>query len=101
MGRLFNLFVQMFAVKGYLDTQCGYKCFTSQSAEKLFEMQKIWGWGFDVEILMLCKQINLHVEEMPISWHHQLDSKVRVFSSTFSIIKEVLLTRIRILSKKY
>ena len=101
MGRLFNLFVQIFAVKGYLDTQCGYKCFTSQSAEKLFGMQKIWGWGFDVEILMLCKQFHLHVEEMPVSWDHQLDSKVRVLSSTFSIIMEVLVTRIRILSKKY
>ena len=66
MGRLFNLFVQIFAVKGYLDTQCGYKCFTSQSAENYLEsFTKIWVgdlmWNFDVS-----KQFHLHVEEMPV-----------------------------------
>ena len=101
MGRVFNLFVQIFAVYGYFDTQCGYKCFTSKSAEQLFGMQKIWGWGFDVEILMLCKKYQLNVKEIPINWDHQLDSKVKVFNSTISIIKEVLLTRFRILSNKY
>ena len=101
MGRFFNLFVQVFAVKGYLDTQCGYKCFTSKCAEQIFAIQKIWGWGFDVEILMLCKRYQFNVEEIPINWHHQLDSKVNVFNSTISIVQDVLLTKYRILSNKY
>ena len=38
-GRLFNWFVRVIAVPGIQDTQCGYKCFTKESAEYLFQKQ--------------------------------------------------------------
>ena len=36
MGRVYNTLTRLFAVPGVSDTQCGFKCFTGQAADKLF-----------------------------------------------------------------
>ena len=48
MGRAFNKTVQLLAVRGLQDTQCGFKCFSAAAANELFPLQRTTGWGFDV-----------------------------------------------------
>ena len=36
MGRIFNWVVRLLAVRGFQDTQCGFKCFTSEAADAPF-----------------------------------------------------------------
>ena len=38
IGKAGNLFIQLFAIKGIKDTQCGFKCFSDEAAEKIFLM---------------------------------------------------------------
>src|SRR2546422_3217766 len=47
MGRFFNLLVQVFVLRGIKDTQCGFKGFRGEAAEKLFSMQKVEGFSFE------------------------------------------------------
>ena len=77
MGRIFNLIVRLFAVHGFRDTQCGFKCFSSDRAFDLFNLQNINGFAFDVEILYLAKKHSLLVEEVHIDWFFSSESKVR------------------------
>ncbi|MEP7235540.1 MAG: glycosyltransferase [Ignavibacteriota bacterium] len=48
MGRFFNMLVQLFVFRGIKDTQCGFKGFRGEVAEKLFSMQKVMGFSFGV-----------------------------------------------------
>ena len=76
VGRLGNLFIRIILIKGIWDTQCGFKCFSEESAEKIFPLVKIKGWGFDVESLVLAQRFNYRIKEVPIFWSNSFFSHV-------------------------
>lgn len=95
VGRFYNWFVNMLINSGFKDTQCGFKCFTSNSAELLFEHQVVNGWAFDVEILMLAKKCNMTMIEIPIQWHHNADSRLRLGPAAIEMIRDTLVVKVR------
>lgn len=76
MGKTFNLLVQSIVLPGLQDTQCGFKMFKRDIARKVFLALTIPGFGFDVEMLYLAKRAGAEIQEVPVSWHNVLDSKV-------------------------
>ena len=101
MGRVFNGVVRMLAVRGFQDTQCGFKCFRAEVADQLFRLQRTRGMGFDVEILFLAVKRGFSIEEMPIDWYHQDISKVRPGVDTIDMLKDTIVIRLRDLTGKY
>ena len=101
MGRVFNGVVRLLAVRGFQDTQCGFKCFRAEVAEQLFRLQRTRGMGFDVEILFLAVKRGFSIEEMPIDWYHQDISKVRPGVDTIDMLKDTIAIRLRDLARKY
>jgi len=93
MGRVFNLLVRLLAVPGIQDTQCGFKMFTQEAALRLFPLQRIDGWGFDVEVLYIARQHGLKLTEVPINWYYQDDSRVRPIHDTINMVRELLRIR--------
>ena len=66
---------------GYiLDTQCGFQLFLRRAAQQIFpyQHQHLCTWIFDVEILLLAKQLRMPVAEVPIAWHEVSESKLNV-----------------------
>lgn len=100
MGRIFNKAVHAIAISDFQDTQCGYKCFRADIAERLFPLQKTNGWGFDVEILRLAVENEFQVLEMPIDWYHRKDSKVRPGIDSLLMLRDVIAVRLRSRSAK-
>jgi len=76
VGRLGNLFIRIVLLKGIWDTQCGFKCFSEESAEKIFPLVKINGWGFDIESLALARHFGYKIKEIPIFWSNSFFSHV-------------------------
>jgi len=68
LGNLGNLIIQALLLPGIWDTQCGFKCFSDEAAEKIFHLTKIDGWGFDAEALALAKILGYKIKEIPIFW---------------------------------
>ena len=101
MGRVFNGVVRLLAVRGFQDTQCGFKCFRAEVADQLFRLQRTRGMGFDVEILFLAGKRGFSIEEMPIDWYHQDISKVRPGVDTIDMLKDTIAIRLRDLTGKY
>ncbi len=58
------------------DTQCGFKLFTREAAQKLFGAQTIMGFSFDLEILYLAHKYGYSVVEQPVNWIDAPGSKV-------------------------
>lgn len=68
------------------DTQCGFKCFTSDSAKILFSklVQERWVW--DMEILFLARKHGMRIEEVPVRWVNDADSRVKPIDYIKAII---------------
>ena len=45
MGRVFNTLVRLLAVRGFQDTQGGFKCFKREAAGDMFPCQTMDGFG--------------------------------------------------------
>lgn len=80
MSRLGNLLVQLLILPGIHDTQCGFKLFSAAAAKRIFPLQTIWGWGFDMEILRIAKEQGYKIREVGVEWRN--DDQSRIQSST-------------------
>lgn len=93
MGRVFNFLVRVMAVPKIQDTQCGFKCFTRAAAQQLFPLQRIDGWGFDVEVLHIAARHGLCMVEIPANWYYGANSRVRPVQDTLNMVKELIKIR--------
>jgi len=88
-GRGINLMIQMLILPGLNDTQCGFKCFRADVAEKLFNLQTLHGWSFDIELLYLARRHGYQINEIPVHWYHDTDTKVRAFHDAIRMIQDI------------
>lgn len=93
MGKIFNLLVRTFILKGFKDTQCGFKCFKRGTALKVFNLQKINGFAFDVEILYIAKKVGLKIKDVPVRWVNSPESKVHIIKGPLSMLMELFKIR--------
>lgn len=101
MGRAFNKIVQTLAVPDIEDTQCGFKAFSSAAAHRLFRMQTLTGWAFDVEILYLARKCGFRIAELPVEWRFNSDTKVKALRDTRIMLKDIIGIRLNDMRGKY
>jgi len=94
MGRVFNWMVRLFAVPGFEDTQCGFKCFKREAARDVFSYQTMDGWGFDVEVLFIAQKRGYKIVEVPIDWYYSANSRVHPIRDSIGMFSEVLKIRL-------
>jgi glycosyltransferase involved in cell wall biosynthesis len=94
IGRGFNALVRWLALPGLQDTQCGFKCFRKEVAERIFPLQTINGWTFDVEVLFVARRMGYRIVEVPIPWYYNADSKVRVFKDSYHMFTDLVAIRL-------
>ena len=93
-GKTFNKLVQMIAVPGIHDTQCGFKLFTRDAAHKIFSLCQVDHFAFDVEVLYIALRVyTLPVAEVPVRWAHQEGSKVRFVRDAIRMLKTLFRIR--------
>lgn len=93
MGRIFNKFVQLLAGEGITDTQCGFKAFRREACREVFSRQKLDGFAFDVEVLMLARLLGFKIEVLPVKWVNDEDSKVRIVRDSLKMLRDLIKTR--------
>ena len=59
------------------DTQCGFKLFSARAAQDIFPRLTILGFSFDVEVLVLARELGYKFKEVPIRWINDPESKVK------------------------
>ncbi len=80
LSRLFNLLVRgLFPCIQTMDTQCGFKAFRSAAAARIFAAQRLDGFAFDVEVLVLAARLGCELRAMPVDWTDAPHSTVRAF----------------------
>ncbi len=111
MGRGFNLLVQMFAVPGILDTQCGFKLFSKEATQSLFRRLIVYGpetkyqdaftGAFDVELLFLAYRLGFKVREVPIEWAHHETDRVHPIKDSLRMFRDILRMRLALMKGRY
>lgn len=111
MGRGFNILVQILAIPGILDTQCGFKLFSAPATEVLFNGLYVYGQqkqrgdaftgAFDVELLFLAKKYHLNISEVPIEWHHHETDRVDPIKDSLRMLRDIIQIRIADFKGKY
>lgn len=94
MGRIFNILVRALVIRGIVDTQCGFKAFKMPPSKSLFEQEKIFDFGFDVEILYLARKNNLKIAEVPVIWFNNPVSKVHPIIDSYRMFADLIKIRL-------
>jgi len=111
MGLVFNIIVQIIAIRGIWDTQAGFKAFKGDLAKNLFTKLKVYGQGkkvqgalvtaFDVEILFIAKKHGYKIKEVPIIWHHVSSLRVSPVKDSLRMLRDVIKIRLNDLKGIY
>ncbi|MFN0111204.1 MAG: dolichyl-phosphate beta-glucosyltransferase [Blastocatellia bacterium] len=100
-GRGGNLFLRATLGLDFRDTQCGFKAFRRETAQAIFKLQQIDGFGFDPEVLYIGKKQGWRLLELPVRWNHVEGSVVTLFGTTVKVLMEVSTIRWNDLTGKY
>lgn len=76
IGRVFTIAVWLLAFREIEDTQCGFKLFRGDIADRIFRKQTLDGFGFDVEVLFMARKMGVSIHEQAIDWYYRPGSKV-------------------------
>jgi dolichyl-phosphate beta-glucosyltransferase len=100
-GRIFNLALRVVLRLNFKDTQCGFKAFTRNAAQRIFPRQRIERWGFDPELLYLARHDKLKIVEIPVLWSDQCGTRISPLRDGLRMFTEVLKIRWDALTGKY
>jgi len=112
MGRVFNAMVQIIALKGIKDSQCGFKLFTKKAAKEIFKRTQIYGkdskelkkgymGAFDVEVLFLARKLGFKIKEVSVTWTYVQTSRLNPLSDSIKMVMDVVKVRINDLKGIY
>ena len=79
-GRAFNIVMRMATGLPFRDTQCGFKLFRRDAAQAIFPRQRLDGFGFDVEDLLIARLQGFSAVEVPVKWNNVEGTKVSALS---------------------
>jgi len=112
MGRFFNFWVQLVALPGIKDSQCGFKLFKSEVAKDVFSRLTIYGdaapkrekaylGAFDVEVLFVALKLGYKVKEVPVKWVYVDTTRLNPISDSVNMVLDVLKVRLNNLKGIY
>lgn len=112
MGRIFNGLVQIVALPGIQDTQCGFKIMRGPVARALFAATRLYDddappptgpavTGFDVELLYLARRHGYRIAEVPVEWQYVAESKVSPIRDTIRNVRDLLMVRVNAIRGRY
>ena len=96
----------------YRDTQCGFKAFRREAAQKIFKRMKIFNEkhvskgagvtaGFDLEILYIARKLKLKVAEVKVTWHHKESERINPLRDSWEGLRDLIKVRINALMGRY
>jgi len=100
-GRCFNSVVRGVMGLKFADTQCGFKAFTRDAAQTVFQLMTIERWGFDPEILFIALVRGYWIIEVPVSWAHDSRSRMSYVKDGIQMLAEIAIVRWNALRGRY
>ncbi len=90
LGKTFNLVVRGLLDLPFGDTQCGFKAFRREIAREIFSLQRVDGFAFDAEVLLIALGQGRRVKEIGVEWSNSEDSRVHVILAPLEMLRDTL-----------
>jgi len=90
VSKLFRIFIKLIfpSLWRFSDTQCGFKMVKGELAKTLYSESVINGFLFDIEILKKAQKHNVAIQEIPIEWTCDRDSRLTIPSTIWEVIRD-------------
>lgn len=90
LGRIFNLWMQIFTGLPFADTQCGFKLIKGDLARKIGPRIRENRFAFDVEMLLLAAGQSAILKEIAVEWAHREPSRVSPIRDGLRMARKVI-----------
>lgn len=90
LSKGFNVLVQKISVEGIPDTQCGFKAFRKEANREIFKYQTLNTFAFDVEVLVLAKELGYPIGSQPVKWIDDERSTVNPILDPLKMARDIM-----------
>lgn len=94
-GKMFGRLTRLIALPGIHDSQCGFKIFRREAAQRIFPLQSLEGWAFDVEVLVIARKLGYSIAQVPVRWVNDPNTKVRMLTDGPRMVLDMMRARLR------
>lgn len=102
LGLGFLMFAHLFVFrKAVVDSQCGFKCFTRDTAQAIFSRSRTSGGTIDVEIFYLAHKFEVPIYFVPVHWKNAPGSTIRIWRCVVQDPLDMLRIRFRDILGRY
>lgn len=102
ISRMGNRLIRHTVLPGVLDTQCGFKLFSKAAAQKIAPRLTMSGFSFDMELLVIAKELGLKIREVPVNWYDTPGkTRVRPIKSSLRTLRDLIKIRWNIHKGRY
>jgi glycosyltransferase involved in cell wall biosynthesis len=89
ISRIYNIIARRCLGYAVRDAQCGFKALRSAVARDLIPRIVDDGWFFDTELLTLAWRDGLRINEIPVHWVEDNDSRVRIVTTALDDLRGI------------
>jgi glycosyltransferase involved in cell wall biosynthesis len=89
ISHLYNWIARAILRYGVRDAQCGFKAISRKVVESIIPDVKDGSWFFDTELLVLATRQGLRINEVPVIWVEDHDSRVRIVTTAIDDLRGI------------
>lgn len=89
ISRTYNMIARSLLNYGVVDAQCGFKAVRTSLARDLISRIEDNGWFFDTELLALAHRSRMRINEVPVRWVDDDDSRVKIAKTAIDDLKGI------------
>lgn len=90
ISRAYNLLLKVVLRSKFSDAQCGFKAAEADTARRLIAEVEDDDWFFDTELLVRAQRHGLRINEVPVDWVEDPDSRVDIVRTALDDLKGVV-----------
>ncbi|WP_432511115.1 bifunctional glycosyltransferase family 2/GtrA family protein [Kineococcus sp. SYSU DK001] len=89
ISRCYNRILHGTLRVGFTDAQCGFKAIRADVAAQILPLVEDTGWFFDTEVLVLAERSGLRIQEIPVDWVDDPDSRVDIVATALADLRGI------------
>ncbi len=95
LSRGYNLLIKLTFATRFSDAQCGFKAISASAAGLLLPLVHDREWFWDTELLILAEKSGLRIQDVPVVWVEDPDTRVNVQRTVLRDMKGLARLRFR------
>lgn len=93
ISRSYSLLFRCMFFAGFQDAQCGFKALNRRVKDDVVPLVADNGWFFDTELLLIAEKNGYKINEIPVRWTDDPDSRVRIIHTAYEDLNGLIRLR--------